>query len=87
MKTLHIKLLFLIITAFMSLSCNRMDKDAQKAANLTNKSIEYLQDLDMKKSQEAFKKSQEIINKYEEKGKSADFLPLYKKYRDEDKIN
>lgn len=86
MKTLHIKYLFLILTAFISLSCNRMEKDARKAAELTNKSIEYLQELDMKKSQETYKKSQEIINKYDEKGKSADFLPLYKKYRDEEKI-
>ena len=66
-------------------SCNRMEKDAEKAAKLTDKSIEQLHELKLQESEKSYKEAQEIIRTYEEKGKSDEFLPKYQKYRDEGK--
>ncbi len=66
-------------------SCNRMEKDAKKAAKLTNKSIEQTHDLKLQDAEKTYRKAQEIIQKYEEKGKSDKFRPLYQRYRDEGK--
>jgi hypothetical protein len=62
-----------------------MDGDAKKAAQLTNQSIEEMTTLKLDEAQISYKKAQDIIRKYEEKGKADEFMPLYRKYRDEGK--
>ncbi len=59
-----------------------MKKDAQKAAKLTNESIRQTHELKFKEAEKTFNKAQEIIQKYNEKGKSEDFLREYRRYRD-----
>lgn len=66
-------------------SCNSMDSDAKKAAQLANQSIEEMATLKLDKAQISYRKAQDIIRKYEEKGKADEFMPLYRKYRDEGK--
>jgi hypothetical protein len=41
--------------------------------------------LKLDKAQISYRKAQDIIRKYEEKGKADEFMPLYRKYRDEGK--
>lgn len=65
--------------------CNRMEKDAKKAAKLTDKSIEQMHELKLQESEKSYKEAQKIIQKYEQKGKSEKFLPKYRKYRDDGK--
>jgi hypothetical protein len=62
-----------------------MDSDAKKAAQLANQSIEEMATLKLDKAQISYRKAQDIIRKYEEKGKADEFMPLYRKYRDEGK--
>ncbi len=78
-------LLSIILLSIFLVSCNSMDSDAKKAAQLTNQSIEEMTTLKLDEAQISYKKAQDIIRKYEEKGKADEFMPLYRMYRDEGK--
>ena len=81
------KLKYIIIVAVMLLkvSCNSMESDAKKAASLVDKSIEQSHELKFKKAEETYLEAQEIINKYIEKDKAAEFFEHFAKYRDKEK--
>ena len=73
---------------FVALSCSSIDSDAKKAASFTNKSIEKTHQLKLDEAEKFYKKSQEIINKYQSdksQKKSEKFFKLYQQYRDEGK--
>ena len=50
-------------------SCGGVNSDAKKAASLTNKSIEKTNELKLVEAEKLYKRSQEIIKKYEEENK------------------
>ena len=76
----------LFILCIWMTSCAGIDSDAKKAAKLTNKSIEQTSELKFDEAKASFEKAQQIIHKYEQHKKSAEFQELYKKYRDENRI-
>lgn len=78
------KIAILLFLALL-ISCSSVDKDAKKAAKLTNSSIEKTVQLKLEDAEKDFKKSQEIINKYSDHKKREQFYELYIKYRDEGK--
>lgn len=84
-KIHRIHLVIIVMLAALFAACNSMDKDAKKAAQLTNQSIEEMTKLDLTEAQTSYRKAQNIISKYNEKGKANEFLPLYRKYRDQGK--
>ena len=67
------------------ISCSSMKKDARKAAKLTNESIRQTHELKLKEAEKTFSKAQEIIQKYDKKGKSEEFLREYRRYRDNER--
>lgn len=79
---------FLYISLFLLfISCGGVNADAKKAAKLTNSSIEKTNQLKLEEAEKDYKKAREIIEKYDKHDKSAKFLELYQKYRDENKLN
>jgi outer membrane protein assembly factor BamD (BamD/ComL family) len=84
-KINRIRLMTIVMFAALLAACNSMDKDAQKAAQLTNQSIEEMTKLNLTEAQTSYRKAQNIIRKYNEKGKADEFMPLYRKYRDQGK--
>lgn len=78
------KIATLFLLVFL-ISCTSVDKDAKKAAKLTNSSIEKTVQLKLEDAEKDFKKSQKIINKYSNHKKKEQFYELYIKYRDKDK--
>jgi hypothetical protein len=71
----------------LAVSCGGVDSDAKKAASLTNKSIEKTNQLKLEEAEKLYRKSQEIIRKYESRRKWEKFSKLYRQYRDEGKAN
>lgn len=69
----------------MSMSCSSIESDAKKAASLINKSIEQTHDLQLEKAEKSYLKAQEIIDKYVEKDKTAEFYKHFAEYRDKEK--
>ena len=80
------KVLFLGLV-FIAVSCGGVNSDAKKAAKLTNRSIEKTNELKLEEAEKLYKKSQEIINKYESHKKSEKFFNLYREHRDKGKTN
>lgn len=80
------RMLLLGLVIFIT-SCGGVSSDAKKAAKLTNKSIEKTGELKLQEAEKLYKKSQEIIKKYDSHRKSEKFNKLYQKYRDEGKTN
>lgn len=78
-------LFLLIFSGVISSSCNRMDCDAEKAAKFTNRSIQKMDELKFRESEELYKKSQDIIRKYMESEKAVEFDERYRTYRDSGK--
>lgn len=77
----------LIGIAFISLaSCSKVTSDANKAGKLTNKSIEKTNQLKLKDAEKLYKKSREIIDKYDNHKKSSKFYDVYLEERDKGKI-
>ncbi|MGI6048373.1 MAG: hypothetical protein ACOYEG_10285 [Petrimonas sp.] len=77
----------LLFAVMLFTSCGGVNSDAKKAAKLTNKSIEKTNELKLEEAEKLYKKSQEIIKKYESHRKSEKFNKLYQEYRDKGKIN
>lgn len=77
---------FIVCLFFISVSCNKIESDAKKAAGLTNKSIEYTVGLELEKGEKAYKESQEILLKYQGHKNETEFLKHYRRYRDEGKV-
>lgn len=79
-KCLAVTTLFLL-----AVSCTSIDSDAKKAAKLINKSIEQTHAMKLEDAEKSFLKAQEIINGYNEKGKTEEFFQLFVTYRDKEK--
>lgn len=77
---------FIVCLFFASVSCNKTESDAKKAAALTNRSIEYTVGLELEKAEKAYKESQEIQSKYKDHKQEEEFLKHYRRYRDEGKV-
>ena len=87
-KIQHLFSIVALSAVFMpAVSCGSVNSDAKKAASLTNKSIEKTSQLKLEEAEKLYKKSQEIIKKYESHRKWEKFSKLYQQYRDEGKIN
>ncbi len=84
MKKITNKIVSALLIIFL-ISCTSLEKDAKKAARLTNSSIEKTGQLKLESAEKDFKKSQEIIEKYSSHKKKEKFYELYIKYRDEGK--
>lgn len=80
-----LKYVIVIIAVLMTMSCSSIESDAKKAASLINKSIEQTHDLQLEKAEKSYLKAQEIIDKYVEKDKTAEFYEHYAEYRDKEK--
>ena len=80
-------ILILPVVLMLAVSCGGVDSDAKKAASLTNKSIEKTNQLKLEEAEKLYRKSQEIIRKYESHRKREKFSKLYRQYRDEGKAN
>lgn len=80
-KVIQIFFLFFLVLLFAA-GCSRVKSDARKAAKLTNKSIEKMNQLKMDDAEKLFLKSQTIIEKYESHKKSEKFSALYQQERD-----
>lgn len=76
-------LFFLVL--LLVIGCSRVKSDARKAAKLTNKSIEKMNQLKMDDAEKLFLKSQAIIEKYESHKKSEKFSALYQQERDKNR--
>ena len=79
------KYIIIVAVLLLTVSCNSMKSDAKKAASLVEKSIELSHDLKFEKAEETYLKAQEIINKYMEKEKAAEFFEHFAEYRDKEK--
>ncbi len=79
--------LILPAVLMFAISCGGVNSDAKKAASLTHESIEKTNQLKLEEAEKLYKKSQEIIRKYESNRKWEKFSRLYQQYRDEGKIN
>ncbi len=80
-------ILILPVVLMLAVSCGGVDSDAKKAASLTNKSIEKTNQLKLEEAEKLYRKSQEIMRKYESHRKWEKFSKLYRQYRDEGKAN
>ncbi|MDO5523188.1 MAG: hypothetical protein Q4G48_03985 [Bacteroidia bacterium] len=81
----HILLVLLFFLLLLSTSCGGINSDAKKAAKLTNKSIEETNELNLDEAEKLYKRSLEIINKYESHKESEKFFKLYQEHRDKGK--
>ena len=73
------------IALLATMSCSPVESDAKKTASLINKSIEQTHNLQLEKAEKTYLKAQEIINKYVEKDKEAEFYEFLAEYRDKEK--
>lgn len=76
------QILFIVClnTLFFFASCSSLDSDAEQAANLSKKSIEYTTKMEFDKAEQAYSKSQELFRKYEQTGQEAEFTKAYNNY-------
>jgi len=81
------KLVFLAVVAlmFFSAGCSSVDSDAKEAAELNNKSMEYIKNNDLLKADELYKESVKIMNKYKDTDQYKEFYAAYNKYLLKDK--
>ena len=62
-KSIMIKSTLVVIVMLVTMSCNSVESDAEKAASLINKSIEQSQHLKFENAEKNYLKAQEIIDK------------------------
>lgn len=75
----------LLVCSFM-ISCGKsIEEDAKEAAKLTLKSLEYVASRDLDKSEDAYKRSQEIQQKYANDSEA--FYNLYMTFLEQNKKN
>ncbi len=72
----------ILFASILLASCGGVSSDAKKAAKLTNKSIEKTNKMKLKEAEKLFKKSKEILDKYEEHKKRDKFYKIYIEKRD-----
>lgn len=78
----NIYYILLSVSLMMLVSCSGVSSDAKKAAKLTNKSIEKTNQLKLGEAEKLYKKSREIIDKYDEHKKRDKFYKIYIEERD-----
>lgn len=78
---------YIAVAAMMLLvvSCNSTKSDAKKAAALINKSIKQTHALKLDEAEKSYLKAQEIIDKYKEEEKVAEFYEHFVVYRDKER--
>jgi hypothetical protein len=69
---------FIVVVVFAS--CSSADSDAEKAANLNRKSMEYAKELKLEEAEKLYKESREIIARYKDMEKFVEFYTAYNKY-------
>lgn len=76
------RLTYLSLTLFIFIfsACSSLDGDAKKAAELNKKSLDYAKDSDLKKAEELYQESQQIVDKYRKTDEYEDFQKAYNKY-------
>ncbi|MDU1892055.1 MAG: hypothetical protein E6767_15330 [Dysgonomonas sp.] len=77
---LSIQIFIIIFIVVFYSSCSSIDSDAKKAADYTKESILYAKNGDLKKAEDAYKKSQEIISQYNETEDFDKFHVAYNNY-------
>ena len=78
----NIYYILLSVSLMMLVSCSGVSSDAKKAAKLTNKSIEKTNLLKLGEAEKLYKKSREIIDKYDEHKNRDKFYKIYIEERD-----
>lgn len=61
-------------------ACSSVDSDARKAAELNLQSLNYIKNRDLKKAEELYKESQEIVARYKGKEQYKEFQNAYSNY-------
>ena len=84
MRKCILKFLTITIVLFLAMGCNSIESDAKKAASLINKSIEQTHNLQLEEAEKNYLKAKEIINKYVEKNKTAEFYEHFASHRDKE---
>ncbi len=84
-KSIMIKSTLVVIVMLVTMSCNSVESDAEKAASLINKSIEQSQHLKFENAEKNYLKAQEIIDKYVGKDNKVEFYEHFANYRDKEK--
>lgn len=74
------RIALVFIQIIFLISCSSLDGDARKAAELNNESLRYAADDKLEDSEEAYRKSQEIIDEYRDSQNFEEFFKLYVKY-------
>lgn len=77
MKQLALSIIFIVI---LLTSCSSIDGDAEKAAKLNRKSMEYAKELKLEEAEKLYKESREIIARYKDTDKFEEFHMAYNKY-------
>jgi hypothetical protein len=75
--------LSIILIVILLTSCSSVDRDAEKAARLNRKSMEYARELKLEKAEKFYKESREIIARYKDTDKFEEFHIAYSKYMTE----
>lgn len=81
-RFIKVKYILLVASLIVLTSCGGVSSDAKKAAKLTNKSIEKTNLLKLGEAEKLYKKSREIIDKYDEHKNRDKFYKIYIEERD-----
>lgn len=81
-RFIKVKYALLVVSLIVLTSCGGVSSDAKKAAKLTNKSIEKTNLLKLGEAEKLYKKSREIIDKYDEHKNRDKFYKIYIEERD-----
>lgn len=73
-------ILFIVI---MFIACSSVDGDAEKAAKLNRKSMEYARNLNLEEAERLYKESREIMARYKDTDKFEEFHMAYSRYMNE----
>jgi len=76
MKQIILSLILILIFS----ACSSIDGDAEKAAKLNRKSMEYARELKLEDAEKLYKESREIIARYKGTEKFEEFYSAYNKY-------
>lgn len=77
MKRIILSIAFVVIVLS---SCSSIDSDAEKAAKLNRKSMEYAKELKLEEAEKLYQESREIISRYKDTEEFEKFLLAYNKY-------
>lgn len=76
-------LLYASFFLFLFSSCSSVDGDAKEAADLNRRSMGHARNLELKRAEELYQESREIVNKYKDTDRFEEFYTAYNKYMSE----